>query len=286
MATPRAAPSTVTVDSALLVSASTSSLDLIRESFEKEEGYAVALCNFNEEPCLVIHHRQLYDHPPLGPTSRCRIVIRINGEYIAYVLLREVERGSILESPVKLVKDLCSKYSVYSATHKFCPGVTGLYQQYKEVIRFDIKGLRQTTTPFLRVESVSCELWHKLPSNASREQREAEVLLCRQCVRLKCNLERQARRTQEESPSKRIKRQCSSSRARVSYMSPQSQMKRKQNAKMKRDNNIRKIHQSVCGEVPLDTDQNDEMCDIMSVIEEKCQVELRYFQPNFIFTNQ
>ena len=37
MATPRAAPSTVTVDSALLVSASTSSLDLIRESFEKEE---------------------------------------------------------------------------------------------------------------------------------------------------------------------------------------------------------------------------------------------------------
>lgn len=58
-------------------------------------------------------------------------------------------------------------------------------------------------------------------------------------------------------------------------MSPQSQIKRKQNAKMKRDNNIRKIHQSVCGEVPLDTDQNDEMCDVMSVIGEKCQVELK-----------
>ena len=43
MATPRATPSNVTVDSALLVPASTSSLDLIRESFEKEEGYAVIL---------------------------------------------------------------------------------------------------------------------------------------------------------------------------------------------------------------------------------------------------
>lgn len=106
----------------------------------------------------MIHHRQLYDHPRLGPTSRCRIVIRINGEYMAYVLLREQERGSILESPVKHVKDLCSKYSVYSATHKFCPGVTSLYQQYIEVIRFDIKGLRQTTTPFLCVDSVYCEL--------------------------------------------------------------------------------------------------------------------------------
>ena len=48
-------------------------------------------------------------------------------------------------------------------------------------------------------------------------------------------------------------------------------MKCKQNAMMKRDNNIQKIHQSVCGEVPLDTDQNDDM----SVIEEKCQVELK-----------
>ena len=43
MATPRATPSNVTVDSALLVPASTSSLDLIRESFENEEGYAVIL---------------------------------------------------------------------------------------------------------------------------------------------------------------------------------------------------------------------------------------------------
>ena len=52
-------------------------------------------------------------------------------------------------------------------------------------------------------------------------------------------------------------------------------MKRKQNAKMKRDNTIRKIHQSVCGEVPLDMDQNDEMCDVISNFEEKCQVELK-----------
>ena len=76
------------------------------------------------------------------------------------MFLREVEHSSILESPVKLVKDLCSKYFVYSATHKFCPGVTTLYQQYKEVVQFDIKGLCQTTTPFLCVDSVSCELWH------------------------------------------------------------------------------------------------------------------------------
>ena len=50
MATPRATPSTVTVDSTLLVPASTSSLDLIRESFEKEEGYAVAFLILMKNP--------------------------------------------------------------------------------------------------------------------------------------------------------------------------------------------------------------------------------------------
>uniref|UniRef100_A0A1X7TCY2 Uncharacterized protein n=1 Tax=Amphimedon queenslandica TaxID=400682 RepID=A0A1X7TCY2_AMPQE len=44
---------------------------------------------------------------------------------------------------------------------------------------------------------------------------------------------------------------------------------------MKRDNDVRKIRQSAFGEVPLDTDQNDEMCNVISVIEEKCEAELK-----------
>ena len=72
--------------------------------------------------------------------------------------------------------------------------------------------------------------------------------------------------TNEETPTQRIKRQKPSSRARLSYMSPASQLKRKTLAQYERTNNIRKLQKYEESEVILDDDQNNEMCQIMEKI--------------------
>ena len=234
----------------------------------------VVSCTFEGEPCLIVSHKQLYHHPPLGMTSRCRISVTAV-EYLVHILLREVERGSMLNSPMETIQKMCSKYSSFSLMHKFCPGLdASMYEEYKEIIRFDCKGVRMMTTPFLRIDSTSCPMWFELGKCASRLKKEAEAVTCTQCVRLKCNLDRQVKRTQDESPSKRAKRQAPSSRARLTYMSPSSQLKRKHNAKVERDNTIQKLKQYEHTEVPLDTDQDDEMNEIVSIIENEFQDEL------------
>ena len=110
----------------------------------------------------------------------------------------------------------------------------------------------------------------KYQKNASAAKREAEELLCRKCVRLKCNLERQVRRTNEESSSKKIKRQ-STTRARLAYMSPTSQAKRKGNQKTCMS---RKLSHYFAKKITLDEDQNEELSNVMTVIEGKCRKEL------------
>lgn len=50
-------------------------LDVMKECFQKHDGFVVASSIFNDEHCVVVYHKQLYDHPPLGPTSHYRYII-------------------------------------------------------------------------------------------------------------------------------------------------------------------------------------------------------------------
>ena len=68
----------------------------------------------------------------------------------------------------------------------------------------------------------------------------------------RCNLEHQKRRTENESPAKKLKRQEASSRAPLTYMSPASQSKRVQNQRIERGKNRRKIRQFENVHVPLE----------------------------------
>ena len=49
------------------------------------KGFLISKHTFNNEQCLILTHEKLYDHPPLGPTSRVRIIIKGN-EYVVHVL--------------------------------------------------------------------------------------------------------------------------------------------------------------------------------------------------------
>jgi len=95
-----------------------------------------------------------------------------------------------------------------------------------------------------------------VPANASRAEKAQSEVLCSACKRLVTDLNWQLKRTTNESPSRKIKRQSASSRARLKYMSPSSRLKRKQRAAMERGVDKGKL---VKYEVTLADEQHTQM---------------------------
>jgi len=137
-----------------------------------------------------------------------------------HILLCELESGIV--SNEEDVHRLLTRFSSVSP-YKFCPELDWTYylKHYFEVIRFDVKSARCTKTPFYRVDSVNCKLWFEVPANASRAEKAQSEVLCSACKRL---VNWQLKRTKND---RKIKRQSASSRARLKYMFPSSQLKRK-----------------------------------------------------------
>ena len=77
------------------------------------------------------------------------------------------------------------------------------------------------------------------------------------------DLECQKKRNISESPSRKVKRQSASSKARLSYMSPASQLKRRQNAQYTRKLSAQKLAKYEENEVMLNEEQHTEMCSIV-----------------------
>ena len=96
-------------------------IDSIYEEMQTVDGFVTARCSFQESPCLLLTHKELFDHPPFGMTSHCRISITAY-EYVVHILMRETERGSLDTAGLEIVRDIC-KYAVHSAVYKFCPGI-------------------------------------------------------------------------------------------------------------------------------------------------------------------
>ena len=113
---------------------------------------------------------------------------------------------------------LCSKF-VANTEYKFCPGLDPeeYLKDYYEKIRFHIKSVHQTTTPFHRVDLVNCAMWFLLAPNATLAEKKSKEARCQACKRLITDLNCQLRRTLKESPARKLKRQAASSRARLSY---------------------------------------------------------------------
>ena len=139
------------------------------------------------------------------------------------------------------LSELCKKLSADS-DYKFCLGIDPQHYKlhYYETIHFDLKSVQQTIEPFVRVDSVNCKLWFTSANNATIAEKSSREVRCSACKRLVTNLDCQRRRTLAESPSRKLKRQSSSSRTRLTYMSPASQQKRKSNAQSERSNMMRK----------------------------------------------
>lgn len=249
-------------------------IDDVYNMVTKRDDFTVVKSVYDSKPCLIISHKNLSSHPPFGMTSRCRISVTVDAEYVVHVLMREVERGHLTDNPEEVLY-LCNRYSTKSTTHKFCPGIQpSVYEQQREIIRFDLKSVRKTTEPFSRVDSIGCKMWTELGKTSSWDRRKEDAVVCRPCLRLKCDIERQVKRTNAESPAKRVKRQSCYSHARLSYMSPKSQAMRKSSQKIDRRTDRRKLEKFEHMELPLDSEQDDELQRVVSTIEELCSDEL------------
>jgi len=215
-------------------------------------------------PVLLISQRQLFSHPPFGVVSRVQVAVRYK-LYNVHVLMRLWKSASFED--VAEIRELCYIMEQKSE-YKFCPGVEPDHykKEYHDVIRFHIKSVRLLEFPFNRVDSVNCSMLHKLAHNATYLEKAAGEVRCPACKRLVLDLKRQKKRTSEETPTRKSKRQRPSSRARLSHMSPDSQAKRKTLAQYERTNNVRKLQRYEESEVVLDDDQNNEMCQIMQKI--------------------
>ena len=230
-----------------------------------ELAFTISVDGNSRAPALTITQRNLFNHPPFGLTSRIQATVQYKS-YVASVLMRSWKVGEV--KSVEDVIELCHDFSNKSQ-YKFCPGINphDYEEEYHKVIRFHIKTVRLCHFPFMRVDSINCKLWFIPALNIPVVEKTSSEVKCPACKRLIHDLNYQKKKTVAESPSRKIQRQLPSSRARLQYMSPLSQQKRKQYAQYERTNSIRKLARYEDSELVLNDEQNEEMCAIVEAVQ-------------------
>jgi len=102
--------------------------------------------------------------------------------------------------------------------------------EYQSIIRYHIKSVRLTEFPFHRVDSQKCRLFFETLHNATAPEKSSE-LRCYPCKWLVTDLEHQKRKVAAETPTRKLKHQQLSSKAKLSNMSPASRARCKKLAR-------------------------------------------------------
>ena len=176
----------------------------------------------SNQPVVAVTQHELANHSPFGLVSCVQVTIT-GRKYVVHILIRTWESGEL--DGQESIHVLCNKF-VANTEHKFCPGLDPEeYQnEYYERIRFHIKSVCETTTPFHRVDSVNCIMWFLLAPNATLTKKKSTQVRCGACKRLVTDLKCQLQRTLKETPTRKLKQQAASSHARLTYMSLASQL--------------------------------------------------------------
>ena len=226
----------------------------------------------SNQPVVVVTQRELANHPPFGLVSRVQVTIT-GRKYIVHILMRMWESGEL--DGRDSIHAVCNKF-VANTEYKFCPGLDPeeYQKEYFERIRFHIKSVHETTSPFHRVDLVNCVIWFLLAPNARLAEKKSKQVRCGGCKRLVTDLNCQLQRTLKETPTRKLNRQAVSSRARLTYMSPASQLQRKQNAQTERSNDKLKLAKLHIVDLDLSDEQHVDMCNVTEAIEESGKDEI------------
>ena len=159
---------------------------------------------------------------------------------------------------------------------KFCAGITEEeYDQYRDVLRYDQKGVLISEERFKRICSVQCKLWFPIARSCSKAQKRSSEVMCVECAKLKGYLKNSADRIAAVSPGHKVQHQQSSSHYPLKYLSPASQKIHDNNRKAEQAKQRRLLKKYVPEEVELDDDQHDEMCRTHSTVEDHAKEDLQ-----------
>ena len=220
---------------------------------------------------LEITHTTVHYHPPAGYVHRVRIVLSPCGSgyhYDLQALLISVQSGMITSERDFI--ELCNGL-LRSKGFVFCPGVDyqDYFDKYYSVIRFHSKQVNLVMSPFQRVDAKGCLYWYKLPKNATLQEQASDEVLCSACKRLLSDLEHQKKRSSLVSPRRRIKRQAANSNYPTKYLSPFSTKIRKKNMQTERSKDKALLSKYSKLDITLDDSQHDEMCKIVTELQDK-----------------
>ena len=183
-----------------------------------------------------------------------------------------VEKGNVT-TPDEF-KVLCEK--LIDPRMKYCPGFQlQQYEEYKEIIRYDMKSVKLTDTPVKRIASAKCLLWFPLGKRGvKKEKLEESEVLCSPCVRLLGYLRSTAQRLSLVPPEDKVKHQQAGSFFPMKYLSPESLKRRKTNIKCTQLKERKMLNKYVPEDITLDDHQHAEMCQIQSSIDSIASNEL------------
>ena len=124
-------------------------------------------------------------------------------------------------------------------------------------------------SPFQRVHANRCLYRYKLPKNVTLQEQASDEVLCSTCRRLLSDLEHQNKRSSLVSPGRQIKCQAANSNYPTKYLSPFSIKIWKKNMQTERSKDMALLSKYSKLDITLDDSQHDEMCKIVTELEDK-----------------
>ena len=178
----------------------------------------------------------------------------------------------MLDKPEQF-NEICTR--LVSEDMKFCPGLDKEeYHEHREVIRYDLKNVRITTSPVERIDSSKCLKWFRVPKNAPLAEKSSDSVLCSACKKLRNDLLHASKRISQAPTSSKVKHTQPSSHFPLKYLSPNSQKVRKANTQAECSRDKRTLRKYEPQDLVLDDSQHDEMCKVVSELEDSGRIEL------------
>lgn len=171
----------------------------------------------------------------VGPIAIPRLCIMARDDVLVYkwqVFLKTVCEGTFNYAEViTYLQQL-----VHTSGYAICPGI----REYPSVIRFKTKHLREWGTPFSRLDSDSCLLWH-VPNNLRYPTGDPLRDACVECRKLTYEISRLAERAVITSDEEKLSRTSVSSNYPLKYLSPSSKTARVSKIGRERKNLLAKM---------------------------------------------
>ena len=191
------------------------------------------------------------------PVSIVRLMVRRDGHFVYEALLGGAKESGDCSHDLHQVNQYLAKM-VPSGKHKFCPGLEN-YEEEFAAVKFDTKQLRRYGFPLKRIDSMTCKVWHSLPSSATMDERTSSSVLCSSCKALRRHLRQLKGRAEARTEEDRAERQKVSSHVPIKFLSPHSQTARRSHARHDREVSTRRLEKHRFMEMLLSQKQSHEL---------------------------